>query len=798
MSTGLDPALLDDFGKLQRLLGALNADMAGLSKSATYQKLLTEKTNEELKKLAKSLGEDGVAIAAKIRAEAEAAKQAEKTKEAYKRAAIGVAEGVGKAVSGITDFAKGITSTATAIHDTEKVFTGVIPTVDLLSNSFKAAISALSTAFSGIPWIGGAIGAVEKATAAYTDIAVAVTKMQLEGAQKLLDSLTNVQKSGLFVAGSFDQMVKYAGQAGMSVSMFNKYLTDNIESFAKFDGSINQAAKRAGDIAKGFRTTDQQLVLMYGSFDALAGATAQYMSLMSQTGRDYRATNVNLNAEAKNYLYSMKELQALTGKNVDTLRKEQEERLRMAAYQNTIAKMGAQGQEIQNRVSLITANAGKEAGDYFAEMVANQGKIMSESGLRFAAMNEPLARMIKEMYLLPTGDKGMGGMARIMEGYAPQLTKFYENQLSVTRLAYATNDETVQMMNRVQSQIMGNLNKFRSATEAVAEFEKNRAAGKTDPAVKPTVAAMEAMVETQKNMDKLFKEFIPQMGDLAKRLYKVTDTLINKFPIEHFDKAVDKFVSVIEKLILEMNDNGPVVQDTSNLRVTGEDVNARRRAAGQPELSPEAAEAQAAREQNIRRPGRRARSTYIDDLTAFKAKIKEGPAGTVQREGRGFDPRLADFLNHYIASDFSKKSGFSVDQITALDDNFHRERGGKHPLGMAVDFTLAKKPTPEQFKEIERQLRTSGFIKVRDEYNDPSPGATGPHIHAELQKGGIVSGGSGGIVARVGEGYKDELVAPLNNGMLPGMQELIDEMRSLVRINRDQLDNLEQTKHLLG
>jgi hypothetical protein len=116
--------------------------------------------------------------------------------------------------------------------------------------------------------------------------------------------------------------------------------------------------------------------------------------------------------------------------------------------------------------------------------------------------------------------------------------------------------------------------------------------------------------------------------------------------------------------------------------------------------------------------------------------------GDVQGEGRELDTRLIDIAKK--AKDTIP--GFST--ITAFNDNFHNESGRKksqHTEGAAFDFKLNYKPTIEQGKEVVNMLKGIGAGYALDEYNFPSPGSNGQHIHAQLaQDGGEFNGPKSG------------------------------------------------------
>lgn len=138
-----------------------------------------------------------------------------------------------------------------------------------------------------------------------------------------------------------------------------------------------------------------------------------------------------------------------------------------------------------------------------------------------------------------------------------------------------------------------------------------------------------------------------------------------------------------------------------------------------------------------------------------------------QRDDMAVSPKLIE-LAKKIQTGIAGFEGF-----TAFNDNFHHtdpQYYGDHTRGLALDFKLANKPSREQGQKIIDQLKGIGFSFAKDEYNDPSAGATGPHIHAaikEFAEGGILRARPGGEIVRAAEGGYDEAFIPLKNGTVP-------------------------------
>ena len=151
----------------------------------------------------------------------------------------------------------------------------------------------------------------------------------------------------------------------------------------------------------------------------------------------------------------------------------------------------------------------------------------------------------------------------------------------------------------------------------------------------------------------------------------------------------------------------------------------------------------------------------LDGLT-----IKEGD---VQAAGSKVSPKIIDMAKQVQANlpNFAYFSGFN--------DKYHQEKApaSSHVKGTAMDFVLSQRPSVKEGQEIATYLKGMGASYVQDEYNFPSPGATGDHIHAQIPgyaDGGLAVTPQIAMVAEKGP----EAMIPLDNGNIPVKLEMPD------------------------
>lgn len=130
----------------------------------------------------------------------------------------------------------------------------------------------------------------------------------------------------------------------------------------------------------------------------------------------------------------------------------------------------------------------------------------------------------------------------------------------------------------------------------------------------------------------------------------------------------------------------------------------------------------------------------------------------------------------HALTDYLRRKGVPFDISST-----YRPGAGFHGLNRAVDLVLPSGPSWDSeglanifraFEPVEDLLAELIYAGPQVSYNIKN-GMRVPkyaeadhhhHVHAALRAGGVVRGGQGGLVAQIGEGSKDELVAPLPRG----------------------------------
>jgi uncharacterized protein with HEPN domain len=240
-----------------------------------------------------------------------AAKKKEQQEEQREKAIV---DGIKKTVSGLQQFAGGAISASQSIYNSDSAFTAVIPTLNLLGDTVKNISSALAAFTSGIPFFGAFFAGVDKVTTVTVDLTVKTMTAMLENAQKMVNDYNNLSKTGMTFGASLERMQAAAAQGGMSLSTYSKFVTGNIENLSSLGSSLETASARVTKMSGEIARNNAGLLTIYGGFGELAGATAEYQSMMAKYGIDINKNDKELTAGAQAYLVNMKELSSITGK----------------------------------------------------------------------------------------------------------------------------------------------------------------------------------------------------------------------------------------------------------------------------------------------------------------------------------------------------------------------------------------------------------------------------------------------------------------------------------------------------
>ena len=173
-------------------------------------------------------------------------------------------------------------------------------------------------------------------------------------------------------------------------------------------------------------------------------------------------------------------------------------------------------------------------------------------------------------------------------------------------------------------------------------------------------------------------------------------------------------------------------------------------------------------------------------------KVKKGD---VQKEGADLSPKIIEMAKAIQ----SGVPGFSY--FSGFNDNFHQEKASSsnHTKGLAADFALEKKPSPEDGAKVVSYLKDQGASLAIDEYNSPTAKATGGHFHVEIPTfadGGDLAAGKLGIAGEAGPEFVQgpASITPMGDitGVFNNMAMMIGQqtgaIEELIRLTKNSND----------
>ena len=821
--SGLSEELQSKLMKLGLVSDALTAQWTKGSKVDKLRQLAEQNLAEQLKSRL-NLGEKEAAQAAKQFIEAE------KRANYEQQRAQAMAEAAKKTVSGFTNLASGAMSAAQAAVNSADVYAGASSTLQLMGNAIKTVSDIISTAVSGIPIIGGFLAAADKAAAAVTDLSIQVLQMELEFAQQYFNSYQAISKAGASFGGSLGAAQKAAESMGLSLQRYQKFITENVEALTSFGGGIGKASQVVGQLGLNARKMDQSLLVAYGTQEDINGALSGYAQMMAGVGVDIGKSQKALAAGSKDYLWQLKELTELTGISADRYRKEAAERQSNIIFQRKMqeaeAKLGKDQfakflPQFNKQLSMIGADFGPDAMKAVQDAIGRGGVgnvIDPDSIAMFAsspALRE-LADTMSQRFATKTGKESDIEFANLIAKTGKELAETRgPTEMFPGAAKYLDNINTATAM------AIANQARITNLPADMEEMYKRRAERKD---LKGYPGAYDEKVAVEIKQNQITSENLAKMGKLAEAMYQIQQKLIDNFG--DFSGAVVSFGEWVQKLLDAKDPDAADARKRRKEELEYHKQQVEKNIKSQYLLGssdPKAAASAILKNMSGGAKGHRTISEY-GGKAYLEALAKEGPDTKVQpnysgemsdlgdeklnklmksgamRKGGTIDDKLSMALQSFMTSDANSK--FPIGQITALNDAYHKDMGGKHALGQAVDFTLAGVSgfNPENFtsaqgEALAKALRESGFTSVLDEYHTKSAGWTGGHIHAQLKDGAIVDAVSGGRTVNVGEGGRPEGVFPIDENRPVPMKLDRDQFAELVRV---LVEHKEVSENLLA
>ena len=756
----MDPRYESLLAELERLRST--ARSAGDANSGMVKSMERLKLEEELriKQLSKATGVSEKELAAREKvakaADDAAISETKRTQAAEKAAKDAEArqaerdkkqtEAILKAVGSIKGLGSQALNVTAGMYGTTQVFEGAIPTLKLLGDTTKAVVGAITSLGSAIPFIGGAFKAADNALGAITSMVVAVASLELQMAQKYYDTYQQVNKAGVGFSGSIGGLKAFLDESQVSLGTFSRFLTASRDDLLGFGGGLEIASKNVLNLGKGLAAANPKLLILMGGLDGLYGGIADYGSSLARLGIDLAKQPELMKKGLTEYLYTLKEVETITGMSVEQQRKANEARSTEILYQKRVQEImaeqpGEKGAAAVSKVNavltVLESQFGKDS-PMFAklakEVFGNRGQLVNASTIGFSAMVPGLADALKETFAVAEsgGDTGaalakfvdfikskqgvlaggsIGGLASIY-GANPDMQDSVRDMLQFFAVAGAKN-LTVQKL-----------------LEGIEAAKQGRGASPGDLTTK-TAQALIALEKNQITMDNHVATNLGKMADLAKVLTDLNTKLIKEFgplittSIEFMNKMIEKLFEIADQpAVAERN------RRAEQARARGEDE--ARRVRYQPGQETPEARRQRVKEAGIAAEQQYRRSTPVSAVSAEMAAARAGLPPTPPGAPPGSTPlappnatmtdigslglRLGSGVSGPLDPKFAEKlaaiAGVSglpmVSSLYRTDDE-----KSKHYQGKAADFGLGSLVNGSQSEDEKAQVIASILTGIR-------------------------------------------------------------------------------------
>ena len=540
------PGVADGMGKMSDATDAA-------VKSATRQAIEQARAHRQLtNSIEKELRAQGVAIdqakemarvtADQIKVEEEATEAAIKNQRKDDELARKREEGVKKLLGNLQGLATQSLSAISSFASSDKAFTGVVPTLELMGNVVKTVADAMSLMLSGISVFGFSLGRASEGLAKLigvaSDITVQVGKMQLEMSQAYLDSYNQISAVGATLGGQLGKLSTSSREAGMWISQYTGFIKNNIEALGSMGGTVEQAADRIGKMSAAALKNNDKLLVLYGGYDKAAGALAGWAKQVAASGLDAATTQAYLTKNSGAYLANLKALQELTGLSVEQIQKEQEEaqkdvafRLKIRDLEREDAKNGTnKAQAVLDNELIMRRTYGAQTADLYKERIANDGQVISQSGLIYQAFFTAQSDIVNKVIQtsgLETSAR-LKAIADITKNGQALIDAQTAGQRDIIRIGqYAGEEVTKAVVNGVKESL-DTAGKREELPKAVASVLDNLKKP-LDQAGKDIAALLKGQTEAHQKMDAITAANIADVAKMALALTGLTEQLINMF-----------------------------------------------------------------------------------------------------------------------------------------------------------------------------------------------------------------------------------------------------------------------------
>lgn len=644
--------------------------------------------------------------------------------------------------------------------------------LDASNQTVKGFAAVANTAGAGLMFLGpkgiaaglalqGIATVATFLTEKFTDLAkfgINVAVKELENTTKSFSQLSN---AGALFSQGLGEIRRTAGEAGLTQEQFSKVIVENREAMAMFGGSVGNGAKQFANISKNMAPFRAGLLSLGYSIEELSEGTAQYMALQATSGQGQRRDYANLAKETDAYLTNLKVITAFSGEDAKKAQARAREASTQTAVDAKLRRMDVGARErFESSIMTLAPEMQKAAMQMF------ESGVITDPALAQAFYNN------KEAMEVLTNSVGYVKDSNLKAGDVSR--KMQEDQQRLREGMLRSADAFASGTGRANL-LTGAFGDLEAVNRSIVAYAKKE----TIPGDKTATRTAEEQKETQDKLTKSYRDATVANQELK---IKIQDELT---------VAITKFAEVTKDVISGIRNSLSALGIKTGAPAPATGPNQGTPAA--PFQSPSKSVFDQRREEFEKR-----KATPVTPAVPPVSSTK-APGPTVTATGLKLKPgaeqkgKSADIL-YEVANSVAGMLGGDYKYFSGFKD---RDGDSAHASGRAFDLVLNN---PEKYADTLAKIKGMEAIKYaqfekKGQRNPNGSVASGDHIHAEIKaaQGGVVASSNGGSNVNVGEGGQDELITPLRNGKLPGMDELIEKVAEMISVMKDQRDISERT-----
>ena len=665
---------------------------------------------------------------------------------------------------GTRDFAKSLQSGASGVEAATKASLKSIDAGVAASKALGgvAQSAGLIVALMG-PW-GRAIGLVITGLGMLGEFLVGKSAEKVkDGVEFLGDELKKTQAgfkditgAGAIFAGGMTEMREEAARAGLDIAQLANVVKNAREDFTNMGLGLGEATRRIGGISRELRNSQLGIQLRNLGYSAeeQAELAAQVMARQNAAG-DRRALSDRQIAEiTMQYGKELRIISDITGQDAKkAMEKAQTQALEVDVLAKAEREGGAEGYK-KLRDQLATMPEVYKKG--FMEMYSAGAS--TDTAFNLALANNPrLKEQINQQISM------IGDSSKTLRESNLETAKLSEQSLKYAR----DNPGIFEAIVRA-ARLTGQYSDIATFANQERIEQLKRQEGAAEKATKNA----DKMANNVKPLDTA----VQGLEDDTQRLKAALgENLLT--PLTRFAQVTAAGVDTIEKALKKLDLDAAIKSLTPGTPAPSGPTSGTPAA---PFQSPAKSNFEKNRERfNKGQGGGEADKT----VSATGLTIKPGAEKGGKAEDKLYE--MAQQVHKMLGGDYKYFSGFN-----------DRTGGSAHAAGRAFDLVLndpAKyASTLAQIKSMD-QIEFAQFEK-KGQKNTNGSVATGDHIHAEVKaaQGAVVPATTGGVNVKVAEGGASEVIAPLKNGRLPGMDEMIERLDQMISVMKDHRDTSEK------